>query len=293
SKPGESLVFFLIKDSTPAREVQDIFYQVRKKIGDIRHTLPGGVIGPFFNDEFGDTYGNLFALVGEGLSHAELKRHAEAIRGELLRVPDVAKVSFFGEQAQRVYIELSNTKLATFGLALGDIVGALAGQNALAGAGFFETADERIWLRPSGPFEDLEAIGDTVIRAQGRAFRLGDVAEVRRGYVDPPGERMRFMGEDAFGIGVVMRDGGGTIALGRALDGAVERIERQLPLGIRLERVADQPRAVKRSIDEFSSVLAEAVLVVMAVSLLSLGFRTGLVVLIIIPVVMAITFLFM
>ena len=293
SKPGESLVFFLIKDSTPAREVQDIFYQVRKKIADIRHTLPGGVIGPFFNDEFGDTYGNLFALVGEGLSHAELKRHAEAIRGELLRVPDVAKVSFFGEQAQRVYIELSNTKLATFGLALGDIVGALAGQNALAGAGFFETADERIWLRPSGPFEDLEAIGDTVIRAQGRAFRLGDVAEVRRGYVDPPGERMRFMGEDAFGIGVVMRDGGDIIALGRALDGAVERIERQLPLGIRLERVADQPRAVKRSIDEFSSVLAEAVLVVMAVSLLSLGFRTGLVVLIIIPVVMAITFLFM
>ena len=293
SRPGEALVFFVIKDSTPAREVQDIFYQVRKKIGDIRHTLPDGVIGPFFNDEFGDTYGNLFALVGEGLSHAELKRHAEAIRGELLRVPDVAKVSFFGEQAQRVYIELSNTKLATFGLALGDIVGALAGQNALAGAGFFETADERIWLRPSGSFEDLEAIADTVIRAQGRAFRLGDVAEVRRGYADPPGERMRFMGEDAFGIGVVMRDGGDIIALGRALDGAVERIERQLPLGIRLERVADQPRAVSRAIDEFTAVLAEAVLVVMAVSLLSLGFRTGLVVLIIIPVVMAITFLFM
>ncbi|QDF95970.1 multidrug transporter AcrB [Azoarcus sp. DD4] len=293
SKPGESLVFFLAKDSTHALEIPEVWYQARKKVGDIRATLPSGVQGPYFNDEFGDTYGNIFALVGEGVSHAELKRHADAIRNELLRVPDVAKVSFFGEQPQRVFVELSNTKLATFGLNLADIASALSEQNAKTGAGFFETTDERIWLRPSGQFDDLDAIGDTLIRAKGRVFRLGDVADVKRGYLDPPGERMRFMGEDAFGIGVSMQAGGDIVALGHRLDEVVKRIEAQLPLGIRFERVADQPRAVRSSVGEFVRVLAEAVIIVMAVSLLSLGFRTGVVVLIIIPVVLAITFLFM
>ena len=293
SKPGETLVFFLAKDSTHSRDIPDVWYQVRKKIGDMQNTLPTGVKGPYFNDEFGDTYGNVFAVVGEGVPHAELKRHAEAIRNEILRVKDVAKVSFFGEQSQRIYIELSNTKLATFGLNIADIAGALSTQNAVTGAGYFETADERIWLRPSGSFDDLDAIRDTLIRAKGRAFRLGDVADVKRGLIDPPGERMRFMGEDAFGIGVSMRDGGDIVALGHHLDDAVTRIESQLPLGIRLERVADQPRAVRNSVGEFVKVLAEAVVIVMAVSLLSLGFRTGVVVLIIIPVVLAITFLFM
>jgi multidrug efflux pump len=293
SRPGESMVFFLVKDSTSPREIPEVWYQVRKKVGDIRHTLPQGVVGPTFNDEFGDTYGNIFALLGDGLDYAELKRYAEAIRSELLDVPDVAKVSFFGEQPQRVFIELSNTKLATFGVSVRDMVGALAGQNTMAAAGFFETADERVWLRPSGTFEDLGAIRDTVIRASGRSFRLGDVAEVRRGFADPPRERMRFMGREAFGIGVSMRAGGDIIALGRHLDEAVARIEAQLPVGVTFERVTDQPRAVSRSVGEFVKVLAEAVLIVMAVSLLSLGFRTGLVVLIIIPVVLAITFAFM
>ncbi|TAH45556.1 MAG: efflux RND transporter permease subunit, partial [Betaproteobacteria bacterium] len=252
SRPGEALVFLVVKDATRSRDIPEIWYQVRKKIGDIAHTFPTGVRGPFFNDEFGDTYGNIFALIGEGVGHAELKRHAEAIRGELLRVADVAKVSFFGEQPQRVFIELSNTKLATFGLQLGDIVAALQAQNAETGAGFFETVEERVWLRPSGQFEDLEAIRDTVIRARGRAFRLGDVAEVKRGYADPPGERLRFQGTEAFGIGVSMRAGGDIIELGRKLDEAVVRIDRQLPAGIRLERVADQPRAVKRAVGDFT-----------------------------------------
>ncbi|WP_332671323.1 efflux RND transporter permease subunit [Aromatoleum sp.] len=293
SKPGESQVFFIARDSTHGRDISGVWYQVRKKIGDIRHLLPQGVVGPFFNDEFGDTYGNIFAVVGEGLDYADLKRYAEAIRSELLRVPDVAKVSLFGEQPERVYIELSNTKLATFGLSLREFVDALAGQNAVSGAGFFETADERVWLRPSGAFDDLDAIRDTVIRAQGRAFRLGDVADVKRGFADPPRERMRFNGQDALGVGVSMRAGGDIIALGRHLDDAVARIAAQLPVGVTLERVADQPRAVGRSVNEFVQVLAEAVVIVMAVSLLSLGFRTGIVVLIIIPVVLAITFLFM
>jgi multidrug efflux pump len=293
SRPGEALVFVLAHDHVPSRDIAALWYQVRKKIGDIAHTLPQGVIGPSFNDEFGDTYGNIFALVGEGFAHAELKRYAEAIRAELLRVPDVAKVSFFGEQPQRVFVELSNTRLAGLGLDLRDFADALAAQNAMRGAGFFETADERVWLRPSGAFDDLDALRDTVIRAGGRAIRLGDVAEVRRGDADPPRERMRFMGEEAFGIGVVMRAGGDIIALGRHLDEALAHIEAQLPLGLRFERVADQPRAVERSVGEFVKVLAEAVVIVMAVSLLSLGLRTGIVVLLIIPVVLAITFVFM
>jgi multidrug efflux pump len=293
SKPGESMVFFLARDSIPSKRMPEVWYQVRKKVGDIQGSLPSGVRGPYFNDEFGDTYGNLFALVGEGVSPAELKRHADAIRNELLRVPDVAKVSFFGERPQRIFIELSNTKLASFGVGIADIAKALSEQNAVTGAGFFETAEERIWLRPSGAFDDPDAIADTLIRVGGRAFRLGDVAEVRRAVDDPPGERVRFMGEDAFGIGVSMRSGGDIVALGRNLDVAVQRIEVQLPVGIRFERVADQPRAVRNSVSEFVTVLVEAVAIVMAVSLLSLGLRTGVVVLIIIPVVLAITFMFM
>lgn len=293
SKPGEALIFFSAKDSTPPDEMADIWYQVRKKIGDMRHTLPAGVIGPSFNDEFGDTFGNVFALLGDGLGYGELKRYAEAVRAELLQVPDVAKVSFIGEQSERVFIELSNTKLATFGLSLNDVTGALAQQNAKTGAGFFETDEERIYLRPDGDFADLDAIRATLIHAGGRSFRLGDVAEVRRGFQDPPGDRMRFMGQQAFGIGVSMRAGGDIIALGRHLDEAVARIESQLPVGVELARVADQPRAVQRSVNEFVKALAEAVIIVLVVSLVSLGLRTGIVVVVTIPVVLAITFLCM
>lgn len=293
SKPGEALIFFSAKDSTPPDEMADIWYQVRKKIGDMRHALPAGVIGPSFNDEFGDTFGNVFALLGDGLGYGELKRYAEAVRAELLQVPDVAKVSFIGEQSERVFIELSNTKLATFGLSLNDVTGALAQQNAKTGAGFFETDEERIYLRPDGDFADLDAIRATLIHAGGRSFRLGDVAEVRRGFQDPPGDRMRFMGQQAFGIGVSMRAGGDIIALGRHLDEAVARIESQLPVGVELARVADQPRAVQRSVNEFVKALAEAVIIVLVVSLVSLGLRTGIVVVVTIPVVLAITFLCM
>ena len=293
SRHGEAMVFVLAKDHIASSRMPDIWYQVRKKVGDIAHTFPHGVIGPIFNDEFGDTYGNIFALVGEDFEPAQLKRHAEAIRAELLRVPDVAKVSFFGEQAQRVYVELSNTRLAALGLRVQDVMAVLAAQNAVSGAGFFETAEARVWLRPSGAFASLEQIADTVLRVGERSVRLGDVAEISRGYADPPGERMRFMGQAAFGIGVSMSAGGDIVALGRDLDRVVTRISAQLPVGLSLERVTDQPRAVRESVSEFVKVLIEAVVIVMAVSLLTLGIRTGVVVLVIIPVVLAITFLFM
>ncbi len=293
SKPGESIVFFFIKDSAPANEVANVWYQVRKKLGDIRGQLPNGIQGPFFNDEFGDVYGNIYALAGRDFGHADLKRYAERIRAELLRVPDVAKVEFFGEQDERIFIELSSAKMATLGVDVATIMSALASQNAISAAGAFNTASDRIFLRPSGDFDSVEAVRETNIRAAGRVFRLGDVAEVSRGYVDPPQSAMRFRGEPAFGIGVSMAKGGDIIALGRNLAEATRRIERELPIGLELNEVSNQPIAVQRSINEFAQSLAEAILIVLIVSFLSLGLRTGVVVALSIPLVLAATFICM
>ena len=293
SRPGESLVVVLARDSLDSSRMPGIWYEVRKKIGDIRGTLPTGVNGPYFNDEFGDTYGNIFALVGDGLPYAELKRHADAIRNELLRLPDVSKVSFFGEQEQRVFIEFSSARLANLGISPNTLATAISEQNSKLSSGYFELQDERIYLRPDGEFADLEAMRQIPIRAGGRTLKLGDVATVKRGYVDPPRDKMRFMGQEALGIGISMHEGGDIIALGHNLDAAVARITSQLPVGVKFERVADQPRAVRASVQDFVHSLTEAVVIVLAVSLVSLGLRTGIVVAISIPVVLAITFLLM
>ena len=293
SKPGESFVFFQLKDSAPPAAVPDTWYQVRKKIGDIRNTLPAGIQGPSFNDEFGDVYGNIYALTGAGFSYADLKKYADRIRAELLRVPDVAKVEFFGEQDEKIFIELSNTKLATLGVDVPTIVNALATQNAINPSGAFETASDKIFLRTTGDFDSVEAIRETTIRANGRLFRIGDIARVQRGYADPPQPKMRFLGREAFGIGVAMAKGGDIIELGANLDREIERLRRDLPVGLELAQVTSQPQAVQRSVNEFVRSLAEAVLIVLAVSLLSLGLRTGIIVALTIPLVLAATFLFM
>jgi multidrug efflux pump len=293
SKAGESLVFFRMKDSAPPSAVRDTWYEVRKKVGDIRHTLPAGITGPTFNDEFGDVYGNIYALSGDGFSYADLKKYADRIRAQLLRVPDVAKVDFFGEQDEKVFIELSNTRLATLGVDVQTIVNALATQNAIAPAGAFETPTDKIYLRTTGDFDSVEAVRETTIRANGRLFRLGDIARVQRGYADPPQPKMRFQGKEALGIGVSMVKGGDIIELGRNLDRAIERLRGELPVGLELAQVTSQPQAVQRSVNEFVRSLAEAVIIVLAVSLVSLGFRTGLVVALTIPLVLAATFLFM
>jgi multidrug efflux pump len=290
SRPGESQVFVVIKDSIPAQHVQDVFYQVRKKIGDIRYTLPAGTQGPFFNDEFGDTYGNIYALTGDGYNDAQLRDYAERIKLELLRVPDVAKIELIGLQDEKIFIEVSNAKLATLGVSFDQVQRVLAAQNAIAPAGSFETGTDRIYMRPSGAFDSVEAIRNISIRANDRLFRLGDVAEVKRGYADPPQPRMRYDGKDALGIAVSMREGGDIIVLGADLDTAVARIRPTLPVGLELDRVADQPRAVARSVGEFVDTLAEAVLIVLLVSFFSLGLRTGLVVALSIPLVLAMTF---
>ncbi|CAG1012208.1 partial Cobalt-zinc-cadmium resistance protein CzcA, partial [Burkholderiales bacterium] len=293
SRPGESQIFFMIKDSAPASEVPNTWYQVRKRVGDMRHTLPAGAQGPFFNDEFGDTYGNIYALTGEGFSYAQMKTHADRVRAELLRLPNVAKVEYFGEQEEKIFVEISNSRLATLGLDPQLIFNTLQQQNAMAPSGVFDTNSERIYLRATGDFESVEAIAEMSIRANGRLFRLGDIARVYRGYADPPAQKMRFMGKEAFGIGVSMKKGGDIIDLGRELDRAVERIKNDLPLGLDISEVTSQPKAVKRSINEFIRVLSEAVVIVLAVSFFSLGLRTGLVVALSIPLVLAVTFLFM
>ncbi|MBU3695747.1 efflux RND transporter permease subunit [Dechloromonas sp.] len=293
SRPGESTVLFVARDSTPPAQVPEIFYQVRKKVGDIRHTLPAGVQGPFFNDEYGDVLGNIYALTAEGFDYPQLKDQAERIRDELLRVPNVGKVEIFGIQDEKIYVDLANAKLATLGIDPASIMQALAQQNAVAGAGFFETDSERIQIRSLGAFDSVQAVADTLIRSNGRSFRLGDIARVHRGTVNPPATQVRYSGKPALAIGVSMVRGGDIIQLGKDLRQRIASIQRDLPVGIDIGESASQPDAVNRSIQAFVQALAEAVIVVLLVTFISLGLRTGMVVAISIPLVLAATFLAM
>jgi len=293
SRPGESLIFVMLKDETPPREVPDAWYQVRKKLGDIRPTLPAGTRGPFFNDEFGDTFGNIYAFTAEGYGFGELRDHVEDIRRELLKARDVGKVDVLGEQQERVWVEISHRKLATLGIEPATLFATLQARNEMTPAGSFETTDDRVHVRASGAFRSVEDIRGTAIQAGGRQLRLGDIARVWRGYADPPELLMHFNGQPAMGLAVSMRKGGDIIAMGRSLDAVMERMKAQLPVGIDVHQVSDQPRVVSRSINEFMQTLAEAVIIVLAVSFLSLGWRTGIVVALSIPLVLAVTFLFM
>ena len=293
SRPGESQVIFSARDTIHSRELPELWYQVRKKVGDMRGTLPQGTVGPFFNDEFGDTYGNIYAITGDGFDYAVLKDYAERLELELQRVPDVAKIELIGLQDEKIWIELSNTKLATLGIPLPVVQQALAEQNAVTAAGFFETGTDRVQLRVTGAFRSVEDIRRFPIRAGDRTVRLGDIATITRGYADPAAPRMRYMGHDAVGIGVSMKAGGDILRLGKALDAAIERLGPTLPVGMELHRVADQPTAVRDSVGEFVRVLAEAVIIVLLVSFFSLGLRTGLVVAVSIPLVLAMTFALM
>jgi multidrug efflux pump len=290
SRPGESLVMLMARDSMVSRELPQLWYDVRKKIGDIRQNLPQGVVGPYFNDEFGDTFGNIYALQGDGFDYATLKDYAERIELELHRLPDVGKIELVGLQDEKIWIELSNTKLATLGVPMDQVQRAIDEQNAIAPASFFETATDRVQLRVTGRFDSVEQIRDFPIRVGDRSFRLDDVAEIKRGFADPAAPRMRFMGENAIGIAVAMREGGDIIRLGEVLDGEFARLQENLPVGMSLKKVSDQPEAVRGSVAEFVRVLTEAVAIVLLVSFFSLGFRTGLVVALSIPLVLAMTF---
>jgi len=311
SKPGESQIIFQIKDSSKPGDVANVWYQVRKKIGDIRYTLPSGTQGPFFNDEFGDVYGVIYALESDGFSYAELKTFADDVRQSLLRVPDVAKVELFGVQDEKIFIEISQKRLAQLGLDLNAVLAQLNAQNAVESAGAVQTPQDVVQVRVQGQFEAVEQLRAMPIRgSSGNQLRLGDIGEVRRGYVDPPSVKVRHNGREVIAMGVSMAKGGDIIQLGKQLQLATEKIEKSLPAGLTLVQVQDQPKAVTTSVGEFVHVLIEAVVIVLAVSFVSLGLhkragnqplwrryyidvRPGLVVGITIPLVLAVTFLAM
>jgi multidrug efflux pump len=306
SKPGESQIVFEIKDSSKAGDVPAVWYAVRKKIGDMRATLPAGVQGPFFNDEFGDVYGVIYALEAEGYSPAELKTLADDVRQGLLRVKDVAKVEQFGLQDEKIYIEVSQKRVAQLGLDLNAVLQQIGAQNAVESAGAIQSPLDVVQLRVGGQFTGIEQLREMPIRgSSGSQLRLGDIATVQRGLVDPPMVKVRHQGREVVALGVSMTRGGDIIALGKALRVAVADLERRLPAGVALRQVQDQPVAVATSVNEFVHVLIEAVAIVLAVSFVALGLhrggrlgwhidvRPGLVVAITIPLVLAVTFLAM
>ncbi len=312
TKPGESLTMLELKDSAPPKDVPNSWYQVRKKVGDLRATLPQGVIGPFFNDDFGDVYGSIFALAADGFSDEELRVFAEGVRSQLLQVPDVAKVEVFGAQAEKIFIEISQKRLAQLGLDMNQVLAQLAAQNAVEGAGVMDAGSQNLQVRVAGAFNSVDEIKRFPIRATNQAtgasstLQLADIAQVRRGVIDPPAVKVRHQGQPVIALGVSMVKRGDIIALGHALRERAATIRRQLPAGITLSHVQDQPAAVSRSVGEFVSVLIEAVAVVLAVSFIALGLHgrpgswiprldiwPGMVVGITIPLVLAITFVAM
>ena len=302
SKPGETLIILELRESTPPKEVQQVWYQVRKKIGDMRSTLPAGVMGPLFNDEFGDTYGSIFALSTDGFTYAEVKDYADFVRQQLLAVPTVSKVELYGMQDEKLYIEFSSKKFGQLGIPFEAVVAQINAQNAVEGSGVLVTPTDNLQVRVSGALMTPKDLENLPLRANGNSFRLGDFAKVTRAYQDPPRDKMRYNGKEVIGLGISMEKGGDIIQLGRHLDAAAATIKAKLPVGIELERVADQPRAVSSSVNEFLKVLAEAVMIVLAISFIALGLHTkplridvrpGLVVALTIPLVLAATFLAM
>ena len=306
SKPGESQIVFEIKDSSKPAEVANVWYTVRKKIGDMRYTLPGNIQGPFFNDDFGDVFGVIYALHGDGYSYAELKEFADEARQQLLRVKDVAKVEQFGVQDEKIWVEVSQKRLAQMGLDFNSVLQQLGAQNAVESAGAVNTPQDVVQVRVGGQFTSVEQLREMPIRGgSGSQIRLGDIAQVHRGYVDPATVKMRFDGHEVIGLGISMTKGGDIIALGKALRAAADKIQHTLPAGVNFDQVQDQPASVASSVNEFVKVLIEAVVIVLAVSFIALGlhkggrfgwyidYRPGLVVAITIPLVLAVTFLAM
>lgn len=293
SKPGESLIFLVLKDSTLKKDVPEAWRQVRRKLDDMKGTLPAGVVGPLPNDEFGDVNMNIFALSGKDFGMSELRREADRIARELRTVPNVKKVELFGVQEEKIWVESDPQRLASLGITTGQLMAALQQQNAIIPAGFIDTPTDRVRLHISGAFDTLEQIRNTPLQINGQNFLLRDIATVYRGYADPASWRMRVNGQDVIGIGVVMTPGGDILALGRDLDAKSQALAQDLPQGMALTKVADQPTLVKASIGVFLESLVEALFIVLAVSFFTLGWRTGMVVALSIPLVLAITFLLM
>jgi len=293
TSPGVTTIFVDLKQSTPPEVVPDLWYEVRRNIGDMRGTLPQGVVGPGFNDDFGRTYGIIYGFTADGFSKRELRDYVEDVRSRLLQVPDVSKIEIIGAQDEQIFLEFSTEKLAGLGLDYSAIVRALQAQNLVRPAGVVQTAQERLSLRVSGSFEDERAIAEFNFLAGDRMVRLGDVAEVRRGFVDPPTPLFRVNGKPAIGLGIAMRDAGDILALGDNIRREMKEITAGLPLGIEPILVADQAETVDTAINEFITSLWQAILIILAASFVALGVRPGSVVALAIPLTLAIVFVVM
>jgi multidrug efflux pump len=303
SKPGEALIIFQVLDSSPPKEMPQIWYTVRKKIGDIRGTLPSGVQGPFFNDEFGDVYGSIYVLSADGFTYQELKDNADRVRQMLLKVKDVNKVQIFGAQDEKLWVEISQKRLAQLGLDFNQVIAQLGQQNAVESAGAITAPTDYVQVRVGGQFNTVDELERFPIRANGASFKLGDIATIKRAYIDPPQVKVHHQGKEVIALGISMAKGGDIIEMGKALEKSVEAIRAELPAGLEMHQFQNQAKVVSTSVSEFVHVLIEAVVVVLAVSFISLGlhfkprfridWRPGLVVGITIPLVLAITFVTM
>ena len=286
SSPGQAVIYVNLTDQAPADSIRSTWHEVRNLTEDMKKELPEGVYGPYYNDRFDDVYGSVYAITGDGYSYEELRQKAEKIRRIMLGIQDVSKVEIIGEQSEKVYIEVANAKLAELGIAPTVIANAVKGQNAMTPAGMVDTKSDNVYLRISGVFEDVEAIRNLPINANGRVFRLGDIATVERRYTEPSDPKMYYNGKPAVGIALSMKTGGNILTLGDNLEKLQASVKQDLPAGMEIHQVSDQPKVVKDSISDFVNTLREAIIIVLVVSFLSLGLRTGLVVAFCIPLVL-------
>jgi len=293
TRPGVTTIFVNLKGSATAREIPDIWYHVRKSIGDIRHTLPAGIVGPAFNDEFGDTFGIIYGFTADGFNHRELRDYVEDVRSKLLHVPDVSKIEILGAQDEKIFVEFSMQELASLGIDRSALISALQAQNIVQPAGTIQTGNETLSIRVSGAFRSEQDVLDVNFAVGGRMLRLSDIAQVRRGFSDPPQPIFRVNGEPAIGLAVAMRDGGDILALGKNIDRSMAETTADLPLGIKPTLVADQAVTVRSAISEFMTSLWQAVAIILATSFVSLGLRPGLVIALAIPLTLVIVFLVM
>ena len=290
---GETTIFVQLKDVTRGRDVSDSWVRIRNIIDDIKPTLPRGVLGPFFNDDFGDVYGNIYAFTGDGLTRRQLRDYVEEIRRNILTIPNAGKVQLLGAEDEVIYLEFSPAKLAAYGIDEQIILNTLRAQNAIAPSGTLEAGAERIRIDVSGQFDSEESVRNINLRINDRFFRLADLANVTRGYRDPPQSLFRFNGQPAIGLAIGMRDGGNLLEFGEKLSAMMVRLESTLPIGVGVHLVSDQPQIVEESVGHFTQSLFEAIVIVLLVSFVSLGMRAGLVVALSIPLVLAITFVVM
>lgn len=293
AKPGFAAMQVSLRDNTPARDVPSLFYQIRKKIDDIRSDLPSGLIGPNINDEFGDVDSVLYTITGEGANFADMKRVAERLRSRLLRVPNVTKVNIYGVQDEKIFVDINHARLATLGISTNTIFESLQKQNAITPAGTVDTGSARVPLRVTGALDGVAAVAATPVDVNGRTFRLGDIATITRGFVDPPSYLLRQEGRDALAVGVVMARGANITVLGDDLKVAKAEFAAEVPAGIVFDQIADQPKVVDKAISEFVKAFLEALGIVLFVSFVSLGWRTGIIVALSVPLVLAVVFIAM